>query len=120
MSHATDTETKLTGNTYVRLGAAVFTIALLLGFVIRETTFRTNLTRDIQQMQASISKLTKVMEDYRLPEKLSSIEARLGALEGKSVPDRFHKTEMRLWILQTEKLNQNWKAAPLTENEVKQ
>lgn len=108
-------DTKLTGNTYVRLGAVILMVAFLFGFVVQETKFRTNLIRDVQELRKDIAKLTLVMENYNLPNKLRNMELRIGVLENRAIPDRFHKAEMRLWILQTEKLNTDWKSAPLQE-----
>jgi N-dimethylarginine dimethylaminohydrolase len=115
MSTLTDNETKLTGNTWVRLGAVIIVGVALVGFIIQETKFRTNLQRDLQEMQKSIVRLTEVMENYQLPEKFLHIQQRIAVLEQRRVPDRFHKAEMRLWILETEKLNPGWKGGSLGE-----
>jgi len=91
------TESKITENTYVRLGGVILVVVLLFGFVVRETTFRTNLIRDVQELRQEIAELTKVIK----------------ASDERVIPDRFRKADMRLWILETEKLNPTWKAAPL-------
>ena len=104
---------KLTANTWVRLGTAIICTVFLIGFIAAEAKFRTNLLRDVRDLQKEIAKLVKQNENQHIPTKFEMIRDRLRELETTGVADRFHAQEMRLWILETEKLNPNWKGAPL-------
>jgi hypothetical protein len=88
----------LSGNTYVRLGAVIAVLVGIITFVIKEVEYRTNLQRDLEQLTVNIQKLTKQIEKID------------NKVVGKS-PEGWHRPDMKLWILETERENPNWRGA---------
>jgi hypothetical protein len=121
-------------NAYVRFGAVLAAFVFLTGVIVHETTFRTNLNRDMQELKKDLGGLTQALALENYPKRFHVLDERMRAHENlynhldervaniqTRIGDRWHRTEMRLWVLETEKINRNngntWDPAPIDSNE---
>lgn len=77
-------------NSSVRVVTLAVTVIFICGLVAAEVAWKTNMQRDIKELKIEIQHLNE-------------------RVVGKS-PNGWHRNDMRLWILETEKLNPGWKA----------
>lgn len=105
---------RLLENTYVRIGGFVAGMIFLAGIIVHETTFRTNLIRDIQDLRKEVILISTTLKELNDSDRSKNLERRVSDLE-KARRDAWDKNDMLLWILETEKLNPDWHPARIIE-----
>lgn len=91
----------LLDNGTIKIVTAVIGFFAIAGLIAAESAWKTNISRDVQQIKRSLDTL----ESFELVDRLKGLESK--------TQSRWHRHNMMLWQLETEKLNPKWHGADI-------